>query len=165
MAALREANEEVGLPPCDAEVLAELPPFLSKGHVSVRPIVARVSDDFSPTLNSDEVDDCFCCPLEGFLSKDEGYWYRDWEFVEGRHIRVHFFRRGRHQVWGLTAVILIKVAAIAFGRPPDFDMQPSVPGGTDIQHIRSDGSFTERSLSTIERPDGLSSNDPVVSRM
>lgn len=115
MAALREAHEEVGLPPGVVQVLAELPPFLSKGHVSVRPVVARVPDDFSPTLNSDEVEDCFYCPLEGFLSGGDGYSYRDWEFVEGRHIRVHFFQRGRHQVWGLTAVMLIKVAEIAYG--------------------------------------------------
>ena len=152
-AALREAHEEVGLPPGDVEVLAQLPPFLSKGHVSVRPVVARLPDDFSPTLNTDEVDNWFCCPLESFLSKDDGYSYRDWEFVEGKHIRVHFFQRGCHQVWGLTAVILVKTAEIAFGRPPEFDMKPPVPGGTDIQHIKSDGTETERSLSTIERPE------------
>ena len=50
--------------------------------MSVRPVVARVPDDFSPTLNIDEVEDCFYCPLEGFLSGGEGYSYRDWEFVE-----------------------------------------------------------------------------------
>jgi len=142
-AALREAHEEVGLPPDAAAVavLAQLPPFLSKGMVSVRPVVARIiSQDFTPTPNADEVDATFLCPLEGFLSPGGGYSYKDWEFMPGRHIRVHYFQRGPHLVWGLTAVVLIRVAEVAYGRPPAFDMVPPGPGATDIQHVRADGS-------------------------
>jgi hypothetical protein len=39
-----------------------------KGLVSVRPVVARIPDDFVPVLNRDEVDNSFTTPLEGFLS-------------------------------------------------------------------------------------------------
>uniref|UniRef100_A0A7S0S9C8 Nudix hydrolase domain-containing protein n=1 Tax=Mantoniella antarctica TaxID=81844 RepID=A0A7S0S9C8_9CHLO len=163
-AALREAREEVGLIPADAAVLAELPPFLSKGHVSVRPVVARIPDHFAPVVNRDEVEECFYCSLEGFLSGGEGYSYRDWEFVEKRYIRVHFFQRGRHEVWGLTAAILIQVAAIAYGRPPEFDLHPPVAGGTDIQSIRSDG-ITAELISSPTPVVHSSDGAPPVSRM
>lgn len=136
-AALREAEEEVGVRPTDVSVLAELPPFLSKGFVSVRPVVARVADTFQPRPNPDEVDECFTVPLASFLDL-EGYSYRDWEFVPGRHIRVHYFRREGRTVWGLTAAMLIRAAEIAFGREAPFAMQPPIPGGTDIQSIRTD---------------------------
>lgn len=165
MAALREANEEVGLPSSDAKVIAELPPFLSKGLVSVRPVVARIRDGFSPVLNASEVDECFYCPLESFLSGGEGYSYRDWEFVEGRHIRVHFFQRGKYQVWGLTAMVLIKVAEIAYGRPAEFALQPPMPRGTDIQHIRYDSSMKEQNLSTVRQPNRIKGDGSPMSRM
>lgn len=136
-AALREASEEVGLSPGDANVLASLPPFLSKGHVSVRPVVAAIPDEFEPVPNPEEVDRCFRVPLESFLTK-EGYSFRDWEFTRGKRIRVHRFERGGHDVWGLTAVMLVRVAEIVYGRQAEFAMSPPGPGGTDIQSIVSE---------------------------
>ena len=53
-------------------------------------------------------------PLESFLTK-EGYSFRDWEFTRGKRIRVHRFERGGHDVWGLTAVMLVRVAEIVYG--------------------------------------------------
>ena len=135
-AATREASEEVGLRRTDARVLASLPPFLSKGHVSVRPVVAVVPDTFTPRPNPDEVDQCFHVPLETFLSTD-GYSFADWEFTRGKRIRVHRFQRGGHDVWGLTAVMLVRVAEIVYGRRANFAMSPPGPGGTDIQRIVS----------------------------
>ena len=126
-AALREASEEVGLSPGDANVLASLPPFLSKGHVSVRPVVAAIPDEFEPVPNPEEVDRCFWVPLESFLTK-EGYSFRDWEFTRGKRIRVHRFERGGHDVWGLTAVMLVRVAEIVYGRQAEFAMSPPGPG-------------------------------------
>jgi hypothetical protein len=35
--------------------------------------------------------------------------------------RVHSFDYQGHVVWGLTAAILIEVAELALGRPPDFE--------------------------------------------
>lgn len=36
--------------------------------------------------------------------------------------RVHSFDYQGHVVWGLTAAILIQVAELALGRPPDFEV-------------------------------------------
>lgn len=40
----------------------------------------------------------------------------------GRVYRVHSFDYQGHVVWGLTAAILIQVAELALGRPPDFEV-------------------------------------------
>jgi 8-oxo-dGTP pyrophosphatase MutT (NUDIX family) len=53
--ALREAQEEVGLQPAQADVLCLLPPLLSKHLLSVSPVVAIVPPSFCPDLNADEV--------------------------------------------------------------------------------------------------------------
>lgn len=50
---------------------------------------------------------------------------------------MHRFKRGGHDVWGLTAVMLVRVAEIVYGRMANFAMSPPGPGGTDIQRIVS----------------------------
>jgi len=151
-AALREAEEEVGLRRGDAEVLAQFPPFLSKGRVSVRPVVARVADPgFVPRPNPDEVRECFAVPLESFLVADESYAFRDWEFLPGRFIRVHRFEREGRDVWGLTAAVLIAVAETAYGREAAFPKTPPGPGGTSIQNLTS-GDERERENQEDAKP-------------
>ena len=153
--ALREADEEIGLRAAAhaLDVVATLPPFLSKGRVSVRPVVACVgSRTFEPSVNEDEVAETFTVPLESFLD-DVGHSHRDWEFLPGRVIRVHFFERAGRVVWGLTASVLVETAEVAFGRRAAFRKTPPGPGGTDIQSIRSatDGEEEDFSLKESER--------------
>ena len=131
-AALREAEEEVGVRPTDVSVLAELPPFLSRA-VSVRPWWRASQTPSSRGLTRTRWTSVSPFPAS-FLNL-EGYSYRDWEFVPGRHIRVHISARGA-TVWGLTAMP-IRAAEIAFGREAPFAMQRPY-GGTDIQSIRTD---------------------------
>ena len=138
-AALREADEEIGLrsDKHDVDVVATLPPFLSKGGVSVRPVIAAVkSESFIPVLNVDEVKETFTVPLESFLDA-QGHSHRDWEFLPGRVIRVHFFELNARVVWGLTASVLVETAEVAFGRKAAFRKNPPGEGGTDIQSIRA----------------------------
>lgn len=153
--ALREADEEIGLRAAAhaLDVVATLPPFLSKGRVSVRPVVACVgSRTFEPSVNEAEVAETFTVPLESFLD-EEGHSHRDWEFLPGRVIRVHFFERAGRVVWGLTASVLVETAEVAFGRRAAFRKTPPGPGGTDIQSIRSatDGEEEDFSLKKSER--------------
>jgi coenzyme A diphosphatase NUDT7 len=98
-------------------------------------------------VNEDEVAETFTVPLESFLD-EEGHSHRDWEFLPGRVIRVHFFERAGRVVWGLTASVLVETAEVAFGRRAAFRKTPPGPGGTDIQSIRSatDGEEEEFSL-------------------
>ena len=152
--ALREADEEIGLRAAAhaLDVVAILPPFLSKGRVSVRPVVAHVgSTSFMPVLSKDEVAETFTVPLESFLD-DVGHSHRDWEFLPGRVIRVHFFERAKRVVWGLTASVLVETAEVAFGRRAAFRKTPPGPGGTDIQSIRSAADGEEESETTAPPP-------------
>lgn len=47
--------------------------------------------------------------------------------------RVHSFDYQGHVVWGLTAAILIQVAQLALGRPPDFEVEHLSNAGSSNQ--------------------------------
>ena len=119
---LREVDEEIGLRAAAhaLDAAATLPPFLSKGRVSVRPVVACVgSRTFEPSVNEAEVAETFTVPLESFLD-EEGHSHRDWEFLPGRVIRAFFERAGR-VVWGLTASVSSRPRRWRSGAPRSAD--------------------------------------------
>ena len=62
-AALREANEEVGLHPRHVQVLGELPVYLTGTAYHVTPVVALVSPELELNPSADEVADVFEVPL------------------------------------------------------------------------------------------------------
>ena len=62
-AALREAQEEVGLAPAQAEVLGLLPAHETVTGFSMVPVVAMVSGGFTPVPEAGEVDEVFLVPL------------------------------------------------------------------------------------------------------
>ncbi|KAF8070866.1 NUDT15 [Scenedesmus sp. PABB004] len=128
-AALREAHEELGLDPASVQVVCRLPPALSKHHYSVTPVVATVPAAFEPRPNPDEVGAVFSMPLRAFLDARS---HLSWDVRSGsgrRAYRVHSFEHQGFVVWGLTAQILIHVAELALGRPPDFEAEPGGGGG------------------------------------
>ncbi|XVE97125.1 hypothetical protein REPUB_Repub02eG0283800 [Reevesia pubescens] len=73
--ALREAMEEIGLDSHLVQVVANLEPFISQNQLRVVPVVGLLAkiEDFSPVLNSDEVDAVFDVPLGMFL-KVQKFW-------------------------------------------------------------------------------------------
>jgi coenzyme A diphosphatase NUDT7 len=148
-AALREAEEEIGLSKKNVTVLTLLPQSLSTGNVSVRPVVGFVTNSsFVPTLNPAEVHDTFVVPLEIFL-KQQGYSFRDTEFTSAgktNSIRVHYFQWEDKKIWGLTAAVLIQTAELAFGATAPFPKKPPGPGGMDITDIAGELGFTELKL-------------------
>ncbi|KAK9808415.1 hypothetical protein WJX73_002113 [Symbiochloris irregularis] len=131
--ALREASEEIALPPSAVQVLATMPPCLSKHHLSVTPVLASVPAGLQLVPNMDEVDCIFDMPLENFLQDSPAHRHEDLTWASGIWYRMHFFQFGKFNVWGLTAGILIAVATAAFGRPPAFEAeQPGARPFTDI---------------------------------
>ncbi|XP_047451926.1 peroxisomal coenzyme A diphosphatase NUDT7 [Mugil cephalus] len=122
--ALREAQEEIGLPPADVKVVSMLAPLWSEqSKLLVRPVVGFIEDSFCPSPNPDEVSAVFTVPLRFFTSSQHhtamssGQW-------KGK---VHSFYfedpdSGRqYHIWGLTAFIAVHVASIALGKKPEFD--------------------------------------------
>jgi coenzyme A diphosphatase NUDT7 len=123
--ALREAREEIGLLPSQIRVVTVLEPFLSRTLLTVVPVIGLLEDvkPFIPVPNPEEVDAVFDVPLEMFL-KNENYWYQEREWL-GQKYRVHYFDYAlkdgeKFVVYGLTASILIRTAAIIFQREPNF---------------------------------------------
>nr|XP_043622945.1 nudix hydrolase 15, mitochondrial-like [Erigeron canadensis] len=122
--AIREAQEEIGLNPSLVNVVAVLKPFLTKHLLTVIPVIGILSDRsaFNPTPNITEVEDVFDAPLEMFL-KDENRRSEEIEWL-GSKILIHYFDYEvggkKFMIWGLTAGILIRAAAIVYKRSPAF---------------------------------------------
>jgi 8-oxo-dGTP pyrophosphatase MutT (NUDIX family) len=103
-AALREAEEEIGLRPALVEPLGYLDLYLTFSGFRILPTVARVKEDFALTPNRSEVADVFEVPLE-YLMTPENYARksRNWNGVIRHYYEIPY--RNRY-IWGVTAGIL-----------------------------------------------------------
>ena len=103
-AALREAQEEIGLLPNLAQVLGTLPSHQTVTGFSISPILGLIRADFQPVAQVDEVEEIFAVPLAHILQianyKVEG---RMWM---GHQRRYHTVPYGPYYIWGATACIL-----------------------------------------------------------
>jgi len=103
-AALREAKEEIGLPPALIEPLGYLDLYLTFSGFRILPTVARVKADFALTLNPREVVETFEVPL-AFLMTPENQQRRsrDWKGIQREYYAIPF---GDRYIWGITAGIV-----------------------------------------------------------
>jgi 8-oxo-dGTP pyrophosphatase MutT (NUDIX family) len=110
-AALREAEEEVGLPRGSAEVLGYLPDQIVLTGFRITPVVARLPADFTPRLASDEVQASFVLPFPVLL--DPGSERATTRTVAGIDVDLRDLHFGEHRIWGATAGILLELRALA----------------------------------------------------
>jgi 8-oxo-dGTP pyrophosphatase MutT (NUDIX family) len=102
-AALREAWEEVRLPPQAARPLGRLPAVLSPYRYHVTPVLAWLEGKPPLKANPAEVSEILWAPLAELAAA--GAW-SEWREREGLRRQVwHYPWRGR-DVWGLTANVL-----------------------------------------------------------
>jgi 8-oxo-dGTP pyrophosphatase MutT (NUDIX family) len=103
-AALREAQEEVGLDPAQVSVLGHLPVHETVTGFLVTPVLATVTGPFHPVPEAGEVDEVFTVPLS-YLADPANYRieHRRWQGVQRRYYAVPW---GPHYIWGATARIL-----------------------------------------------------------
>ena len=103
-AALREAEEEIGLPRDMVEVLGDLPPHETVSVFSVTPVVARITGPFDRVPEPGEVEEVFDVPLAHLLNPDN-YWIegRRWRGQRRNYFVVPW---GPYYVWGATARML-----------------------------------------------------------
>jgi 8-oxo-dGTP pyrophosphatase MutT (NUDIX family) len=103
-AALREAKEEIGLPPVLVEPIGYLDLYLTFTGFRILPTVARVKPDFTLALNPREVTESFEVPLS-FLMTPENHQRksREWKGVTREFYAMPFENR---YIWGVTAGIL-----------------------------------------------------------
>lgn len=106
-AALREAEEEVGLGHRLSHPLGYLDPFATITGFHVYPVVATVSGEFLPRLDPSEVAEAFEVPLDFLLEPANLHAVEvDWQ---GHRRRIHEFHYGGHRIWGATASMLVNL--------------------------------------------------------
>ncbi len=103
-AALREAQEEIGLPARLIEPIGYLDVYLTFSGFRILPVVARVEPDYKLVLNAAEVADAFEVPL-AFLMGPENHQRhtRDWKGIRREYYAMPYQER---YIWGVTAGIL-----------------------------------------------------------
>ncbi len=103
-AAVREAEEEIALPPHLVEPIGYLDIHMTTRGYRIVPTLARVTPPFALKLNAFEVDDAFEVPL-AFLMAPENHQRhsRDWNGMTRTFYAMPF---GERYIWGATAGIL-----------------------------------------------------------
>ena len=102
--ALREAQEEVGLPPAAVEVLGRLPVHETVTGFLVTPVLARVRQPFVPVPEAGEVEEVFHVPLAHVV--DRSRYVIERRLWQGQWRRYYAVPWGPYYIWGATARIL-----------------------------------------------------------
>lgn len=103
-AALREAEEEVGLARSLVDPLGYLDPYLTRTGFRIVPVVGIVRPDFGLTLNPGEVDEAFEVPLHFLMNADNHI--QETRESQGLMRTFHAMIYEQRRIWGVTAGIL-----------------------------------------------------------
>jgi 8-oxo-dGTP pyrophosphatase MutT (NUDIX family) len=106
--ALREAEEEIGLPASHVDVLGTLPEYVTGTGYRVTPVVGLIEQPFESRLDRFEVDEAFAVPL-AFLMDPGNHERRAivHEAVQRRFYAMPWVSAGRRYfIWGATAAML-----------------------------------------------------------
>ena len=104
VAALREAEEEIGLDRAAIEPLGYLDLYMTTLGYRIVPVVARLKGDFALTLNPSEVDDAFEVPLAFLMDiANHQRHSREWHRMTRHYYAI---THGERYIWGVTAGIL-----------------------------------------------------------
>lgn len=103
-AALREAEEEIGLPRGGVEVLGRLARHETVTGYDVTPVLGLVRDAFDPRPEAGEVDEVFTVPLAHVL--EPGNYRIERRLWRGEWRRFYTVPYGPYYIWGATARIL-----------------------------------------------------------
>jgi 8-oxo-dGTP pyrophosphatase MutT (NUDIX family) len=103
-AALREADEEIGLPPHSVDVLGELPSHVTISNYRMHPVVGWVNRDFTPRAEEAEVSEIFEVPVMHVL--DLSKYQIQSRFWRGQQRAFYTVPFGPYYIWGATAQVL-----------------------------------------------------------
>lgn len=103
-AALREAEEEIGLDRSFIDVIGRMPDYVSGSGYRIAPVLAVVRPGFLLTINQDEVEDAFEVPLSFLM--DPANHSRDSRIWENRERFFYTMPYGERYIWGVTAGII-----------------------------------------------------------
>lgn len=116
-AALREAEEEVGLNPDWVEVSGLLSPFHTGTGFRILPVVGFVQPSFEVhelPVDKSEVDEAFEVPLS-FLMNADNHQRHSIDY-KGRRRHYYAMPYEGHYIWGATAGMLVNLFDVLFGQ-------------------------------------------------
>lgn len=128
--ALREAHEEVGLPPAAVETVGWLDDFITVGaRMAVTPVVGHVRDLPPLQANPGEVAHIFTIPIADLRVADR--WRVEHWGESGRSWPLYFFDHEGETLWGLSAAIVLHLLSLTPAGAP-FEL----PGFQDAMRRR-----------------------------
>ncbi len=105
--ALRETQEEVGIPSDLIDVIGKLPVLWTRTGFLVTPVVAVLQTPIEETalsVSTEEIDEVFWAPVSELQSPEV---YRTELFeTAGLRFTTHVYQLGPHRVWGATGSIV-----------------------------------------------------------
>lgn len=104
-AALRETEEEIGLPPERVEVVGRLDTYVTRSGFRIVPFVGMIRPPFTLRPDPYEVAEVFEVPLDIVL--DPGNPERHSRTVQGTERYFYVFQHEDRFIWGATAGILV----------------------------------------------------------
>jgi 8-oxo-dGTP pyrophosphatase MutT (NUDIX family) len=109
-AALREAQEEIGLNPEDVETLGQLNPLFTVTQFLITPVVGVIPWPYPLRTSPTEVARTFGVPIR-WLADPGNLEVKEREpLVPGRSIRVYYFKEYEGEtIWGVTARITMNL--------------------------------------------------------
>ena len=108
MAALREANEEIGLRADQVELAGRLPNYVTGTGFHITPVLALLPEGLAFEPNPGEVAAVFMLPLSVLLDPDAPE--QRTRFFRGRERTFWVWPHERYHIWGATAAILVQLA-------------------------------------------------------
>ncbi|MEM6973707.1 MAG: CoA pyrophosphatase [Pseudomonadota bacterium] len=103
-AALREAEEEIALPPDAVEVIGAMDSYLTATAFRVSPFVGLVPPQWRARPDPSEVDEVFECPLDFLMNPANRR--RDHRLAGGGRRYFYAMPWGEYYIWGATAGML-----------------------------------------------------------
>lgn len=108
-AALREAQEEIGLEPDAVEVMGMGDPYRTGTGYSVQPVIGTIEPGLTFRPNPGEVADLFEVPLD-YVLDPRNHLLREAEW-NGQRRRYYSIEYDGRVIWGATAGMLVNLAA------------------------------------------------------
>ena len=107
-AALREANEELGIHARDVTVIGPSDTYLSGSGYAITPVIAVIPPDLDLYPNPTEVAQWFEAPVDFvFDAANHAHNSAVWQGQERRYIEIMW---QHHRIWGVTAGIIANLA-------------------------------------------------------